>query len=193
MGGRQCRQLGIHPGGRVLATAAAATSSAFRRPTSSRTYALATATRSGRALVDLVVVRDRTPLCRAGRIADELLDQCPRWSAVVPCYAWVHGPETDRDRSGSPMPAGSRCGWDRARGGHASGPGGLWCPVVLEWFAGDQARSTVPSFQQPSSRTTTSQESWARYTHMYALASAGEVDNRPLVLLSRRSMLVKRL
>jgi hypothetical protein len=32
------------------------------------------ATRSGRALVDLVVVSDRTPLCRAGRIADELLD-----------------------------------------------------------------------------------------------------------------------
>jgi predicted ATPase len=30
-------------------------------------------------------------------------------------------------------------------------------------------------------------------THMYGLASAGEVDNRPLVLLSRRSMLVKRL
>jgi hypothetical protein len=71
--------------------------------------------------------------------------------------------------------------------------GPVGCGALLS-LSGLQAtrRSTVLSFQQPSSRTTTSQESWARYTHMYGFASAGEVDNRPLVLLSRRSMLVKR-
>jgi len=68
-------------------------------------------------------------------------------------------------------------------------PGGpVGCGALLS-LGGFQAtrRSTVPSFQQPCSRTATSQEGRARY----GLALAGEVVSRPLVLLSRRSMLVK--
>src|SRR5215211_4009109 len=97
VGGHQCRQLGIHPGGRVLATAVAATSSAFRRPTSSRTYALATATRSGRASVDLVVVSDRTPVCRTPRRPVNCLISVrddPWWSVGTPG-------STDQGRTGT--------------------------------------------------------------------------------------------
>jgi Kelch motif len=70
--GRQCGQVVIRPGGRVLATAVAATSSAFRRPTSSRTYALATPPRSGRALVDLVVVSELPAVKLPGHLPPEL-------------------------------------------------------------------------------------------------------------------------